>query len=81
METYMGSILLVGFNFAPVGCALCNGQLLSIAENTALFSLLRTTFGGDGITTFGLPNLNATAPQTGLHYIISLNGIFPTQFN
>ncbi len=47
----------VAFNFAPVGWALCNGQLLSISQNTALFSLLGTFYGGDGKTTFGLPNL------------------------
>lgn len=57
MEQYLGQILMVGFNFAPTGWALCNGQLLSIAQNTALFSLLGTQFGGDGISTFALPNL------------------------
>src|SRR5271168_4347088 len=57
MNQYLGQILMVGFNFAPQGWALCNGQILSIAQNTALFSLLGTQFGGDGRTTFGLPNL------------------------
>jgi microcystin-dependent protein len=56
-EPYLGEIMLVGFNFAPVGWALCQGQLLSIAQNTALFSLLGTQFGGNGQTTFGLPDL------------------------
>lgn len=50
---------MVGFNFAPTGWALCNGQLLSISQYTALFSLLGTTFGGDGVRTFGLPNLQS----------------------
>jgi microcystin-dependent protein len=50
---------VVGFNFAPIGWALCNGQLLSIAQNTALFSLLGTTYGGDGVSTFALPNLQS----------------------
>jgi microcystin-dependent protein len=50
-------MMLVGFNFAPTGFALCQGQLLSISQNTALFSLLGTYYGGDGRTTFGLPNL------------------------
>lgn len=48
---------MFGGNFAPRGWALCNGQLLSIAQNTALFSILGTTYGGDGRTTFGLPDL------------------------
>ena len=51
-----------GFIFAPRGWALCNGQLLSIAQNTALFSLLGTTYGGDGVTTFALPNLQGRVP-------------------
>jgi len=49
-------------NFAPLGWATCNGQLLPISQNTALFSLLGTNFGGDGRTTFGLPNLQGAAP-------------------
>lgn len=56
-QRFLGSISLVGYNFAQVGTAFCDGQLLSIAENTALFSLLGTTYGGDGITTFALPDL------------------------
>lgn len=54
---YVGEIRAVGFNFAPVDWALCNGQLLSIADNPALFQLLGTTYGGDGVQNFGLPNL------------------------
>jgi microcystin-dependent protein len=57
-EPFIGEIKLFGFNFAPRGYATCSGQLLSIAQNTALFSLLGTTYGGDGQTTFALPNLN-----------------------
>jgi microcystin-dependent protein len=59
---FIGEIILVGFNFAPRGYALCNGQLLQIAQNTALFSLLGTMYGGDGRTTFGLPDLRGTVP-------------------
>lgn len=55
-EPFIGEIQVFGFNFAPRGWAFCNGALLSIAQNTALFSLLGTTFGGDGQTTFRLPN-------------------------
>lgn len=56
-DQYIGEIRQVGFNFAPQGWALCDGQLLAIRQNTALFSLLGTNFGGDGRTTFGLPDL------------------------
>jgi microcystin-dependent protein len=54
---------MFGGNFAPRGNAFCNGQILSIAQNTALFSLLGTTYGGNGQTTFGLPNLQGRAPM------------------
>jgi len=57
-DPYLGAIVAVGFNFAPTGWALCNGQLLPIAQNAALFALLGTTYGGNGISTFALPNLN-----------------------
>jgi len=77
MDQYIGAIILVGFNFAPVNWAMCNGQLLPINQNTALFSLLGTTYGGDGVTNFALPNLNAGALQPGLNYIICMNGIYP----
>lgn len=63
MEPFIGQICLFGFNFAPRGWAQCNGQLLSIAQNTALFSLLGTTYGGNGITTFGLPDLRGRVPM------------------
>jgi microcystin-dependent protein len=56
---YLGQIRTFGFNFAPQGMALCNGQILSIAQQTALFSLLGTTYGGNGQTTFALPNLQS----------------------
>jgi microcystin-dependent protein len=57
MEVFIGTIMPVGFNFAPRGWAFCNGQLLSISQYSALFSLLGTTYGGNGQTTFGLPDL------------------------
>ena len=56
-EPFLGQIMQVGFNFAPRGWSFCDGQTLSISQNTALFSLLGTTFGGDGETTFQLPDL------------------------
>ena len=57
MNPFIGQIMMFGGNFAPRGWALCQGQLLPIAQNTALFSILGTTYGGDGRTTFGLPEL------------------------
>lgn len=60
-EPFIGEIRAFGFNFAPRGWALCDGQLLSIASNTALFSLLGTIYGGDGRTTFALPDLRGRA--------------------
>jgi microcystin-dependent protein len=61
-QFYLGQIIQGGWNFAPRGTALCNGQILSIQQNTALFSLLGTTFGGNGVQTFGLPNLQGRVP-------------------
>jgi microcystin-dependent protein len=60
-EPFLGEIRIVGFNFAPKGWAFCDGQLLPISQNTALFSLLGTTYGGDGRSTFALPNLQGRA--------------------
>ena len=61
-DAFIGEIKLVPFNFAPRGYAFCDGQLLPIAQNSALFALLGTTFGGDGRTTFGLPDLRGRVP-------------------
>jgi microcystin-dependent protein len=58
---FLGQVIPVPYNFAPKGWALCNGQILLIAQNTALFSLLGNNFGGDGKNTFGLPNLQGRA--------------------
>src|ERR1700686_3677319 len=57
-----GEIAIVGFNFEPNGWAFCNGQLLSIAETDTLFALIGTTYGGDGQTTFALPDLRGRVP-------------------
>jgi microcystin-dependent protein len=62
MDAFVGTILPVGFNFAPEGWALCNGQLLPINQNQALFALLSTTYGGDGVNTFGVPDLRGRVP-------------------
>jgi len=62
MDEYMGIIKIFAGNFAPKGWAFCDGQLLSIAQNSALFSLLGTVYGGDGISTFALPDLRSRVP-------------------
>lgn len=62
-EPFIAEVRIFAFSFAPRGWAFCNGQLLPIAQNTALFSLIGTTYGGDGRTTMGLPNLEARAPM------------------
>jgi microcystin-dependent protein len=61
-EPFLGEIRMFGFGFAPQGWAPCNGQLLPISQNTALFSLLGTTYGGDGRTTFALPDMRSRVP-------------------
>jgi len=62
-EPFIAEIRAFGFNFSPYGWAYCNGQLMPISQYTALFSLIGTTFGGDGVSTFGLPNLKGRAPM------------------
>lgn len=62
MEAFLGTILPIGFTYAPRGWAFCNGQLLPIAQNSALFALLGTVYGGNGTTTFGLPDLRGRVP-------------------
>ncbi|KVX02526.1 phage tail protein [Shewanella frigidimarina] len=61
-EPFIGEIRAVSFSFAPQGWAFCNGQLLQVSQNTALFSLLGATYGGDGRTTFALPDLRGRSP-------------------
>ncbi|HEV7642880.1 MAG TPA: tail fiber protein [Pyrinomonadaceae bacterium] len=62
---FLGQVQQFGFQFAPRGWAFCNGQLMSIAQNTALFALLGTTYGGDGVTTFAVPDMRG---RIGLHF-------------
>ena len=76
MEPTLGEIILVGFTYAPDGWAFCDGTLLSISQNSALFALLGIRYGGDGVTTFALPNM--TAPPE-LRYLIAVQGLFPSR--
>jgi microcystin-dependent protein len=63
MDPFVAEIRIFPFNFAPKGWAWCNGQLLPLSQNTALFSLLGTTYGGDGKSNFALPNLQGSSPM------------------
>ena len=60
-EPFVGQIIATGFNFAPVGWQRCDGSLLSISENSTLYNLIGTTYGGDGVSTFAVPNLQSRA--------------------
>lgn len=74
---FVGQIVLLPFAFTPKGFAVCDGRLLSIVRYVALFALIGTNFGGDGLTTFALPDYRGMAP-TGSRYFIALEGVFPT---
>jgi len=80
-EPFLGEIETFAFNFCPVGWAPLEGQLLPISQNTALFSLLGTTYGGDGHSTFGLPTAKPIFTATGaaLLQCIATSGIFPAR--
>src|SRR6059058_2676428 len=74
-EPFLSEIRIMSFNFAPKGWAMCNGQLLPINQNQALFSLLGTTYGGNGQTTFALPDFRSRIPiHTGSNYILGQRG-------
>jgi microcystin-dependent protein len=72
-EPFVGELRCFGFNFAPVGWALCDGQLMAISQNEALFNLIGTTYGGDGQSTFGMPNLQSRVP---IHQGTNNNGTY-----
>ena len=75
VEPYLSEIRLMSFDFAPAGWAMCNGQLLPINQNQALFSLLGTTYGGDGRVNFALPDLRARVPiHTGSGHTLGERG-------
>src|SRR5579863_6141851 len=63
MDPFVAEIRIFPFNFAPKGWAMCDGQILPLSQNTALFSLLGTTYGGDGKSNFALPNMQGNAPM------------------
>ncbi len=77
-EPFIGEIALFPLGWAPDWYALCEGQVLPIAGNEALASLIGNKFGGNGQTTFALPNLKGKEPVPGMRYAMALNGIYPT---
>lgn len=77
MECYIGEVLLFAFNFAPQGFILCNGTLLNIVQYQPLYALIGTTYGGDGRTTFAVPNMLGAEPTPNLRYYIATNGYYP----
>lgn len=78
---FLGQVALFAFNFCPAGWLPLNGQLLPISQNTALFSLLGTNYGGDGITTFALPKWGSAYTANGFPYTacIAAQGVFPSR--
>ncbi len=77
MEPFVGQIQLFAFPFTPMKWMPCEGQVLSIQQYTMLYSLLGVTYGGDGKTTFALPDLRGKAPVKGAHYCIAIEGVYP----
>ena len=79
MDCFLGQIQLFAFHFEMQGWLLCDGRMLQIRQNQALFALLGTRYGGDGVTTFAIPNLKDKAPLQELQYYIAIQGIFPSR--
>lgn len=77
MDPIIGQIQLFAFNFAPIGWLECRGQILNIRENQALFSLIGIQYGGNGTTTFALPDLLTAAPNPYSRYYIATSGMYP----
>lgn len=76
MQPFLGQVEAFAFNYAPQNWLPCDGRLLSISQNTALYALLRNTYGGDGKSTFALPKLAPLSPA-GPNFYIAIVGIFP----
>jgi len=76
---YLGEVSLYPYNFIPAGWAPCDGRSLPISQSEALYQLLQTRFGGDGKTTFNLPDLRGKAPTPDMLYCIAVMGVYPSQ--
>jgi len=79
VDALIGTIMLFPYNFVPSGWALCNGQTLNITQYQALYALIGPIYGGDGRTTFAVPNLNGAEPLPTMKYYIAMLGIFPSR--
>jgi microcystin-dependent protein len=79
MDEFIGKIDLYPYSFTPMGMALCNGQILQVAQNNALYSLIGNTYGGTYGQTFAVPNMLGLEPVPGLNYYIITEGIFPVR--
>jgi microcystin-dependent protein len=77
MEPFIGQIELFPYDFDPKGWTTCDGKLLQINNYAPLYSLLMTRFGGDGKTTFAVPDLSKALPNSNMRYCIALEGIYP----
>ncbi|OAZ50561.1 phage tail protein [Paenibacillus polymyxa] len=78
-EPYIGEITMYPYTYAPKGWLKCEGQLLDISQNTVLYSLLGTNFGGDGVRTFALPDLRGASPLPNVNYYIATEGDYPSR--
>lgn len=78
MDNLLGQILLFPYGYAPLGFLLCDGSPMNIVNNAALYSLVGNSFGGDGRTSFALPDLRNTSPTSNMAYYIATMGIYPT---
>ncbi len=79
MDYFIGQIVLFPYSFTPEYWMKCDGRTLNIAQNAALYALIGNKFGGDGRTTFALPNLTGAEPIPDTAYYICISGIFPTR--
>lgn len=79
VDALLGSIMLFPYNFTPTDWLACEGQVLLISQYQALYALIGPTYGGDGRTTFAVPNLKGAAPLPTMKYYIALAGIFPSR--
>lgn len=77
MDYYIGGIVLLPYNFTPMYWMSCEGQILQVAQNQALFSLIGYNYGGNGTTTFALPDLRNASPLPGMKYFIATQGYYP----
>ncbi len=79
MDYFLGQILVFPYDFVPMGFLLCNGQQLNVQQNSALYSLIGARFGGNGSTTFCIPNLQGAETVPGTAYYICNSGIYPAR--